>query len=291
MTQTSLKLEPAVLLMGPPGTGKTFSIVTLLEAGLEVFMIITEPNGLESLLDAIEKKNLSLEKLHYRVITPARPDFDSLIKMATIVSLSDQTTLSALKPGSERAKAQWIDLLKTLNNFVDERTGKAYGSVNKLGPDCAVVIDSLSGLNLMAMDITIGDKVTAHQGEWGIAMNLLEKLLITLTSSLTSTFVLVSHTEREMDEITGASQIMVSSLGRKLAPKIPRFFSEIVLTHVQSDGDRRTFLWSTNTQNHTLKNRSLPVGARLEPSFFPIISAFRRRQEQTRVAEQPKPAT
>jgi hypothetical protein len=287
MNPNTIKLEPAVLLMGQSGTGKTFSLSTLIESGLEVFLITTEPNGLESLLDAMATKGLDIHKLHYHVISPARPDFTSLAKMATLVSLSDQAALSAIKPGSERSNAQWIELLKTLNNFTCDRTGEIFGPVDKLGPNRAVVIDSLSGLNLMAMDITVGDKVTASPGEWGIAMKLLDKLLITLTSNLTSTFILTAHTEREVDEISGASQIMVSSLGRKLAPQIPKFFSEIVLTHVQTDGDRRTYYWSTNTQNYTLKNRSLPVGSRLEPSFKPIIAAFHRRQEQLK----PKPVT
>ena len=44
-----------VLLLGETGSGKTYSLRTLLDAGLEVFVIATEPGLLEVLGDL--KKN------------------------------------------------------------------------------------------------------------------------------------------------------------------------------------------------------------------------------------------
>ena len=268
---------PSILLIGSSGSGKTHSLTTLLEAGLELFVVITEPHGLETLLDACSSKKLSLEKLHWKVVAPSRPGFDSMLLMAQKIAAFDAGTLAGLKPGTERKDAQWIELLKTLNDFVDERTGKSFGPVTSFNSSCAVAIDSLSGLNAMAMDITIGDKVTASPGEWGIAMRQLDKLILNLTSSLSALFVLTAHAEREIDENSGASRIMASALGRKLAPTLPRFFSEVVLASRKAESAKEEFTWSNSELNHDLKRRALALSSKLPPSFGPIVEAYKAR--------------
>jgi hypothetical protein len=264
---------PSVLLLGGVGSGKTYSISTLLESGLEVFVIVTEPVGLDSLLDVVGKKNLDINKLHYKSITPARPGFDSLLKSATKVSGMSYDDLTKLRPENNRQNAQWLELLRTLANFTCDRTGEVFGPVDQFDATRALVIDSCSGLNVMAMDVTIGDKPTAHQGEWGVAMQLLEKLLTTLSSGLSCPFVLTAHTEKEPDPMTGAQAIMASTLGRKLAPKVPRFFSEVVMAYRENT----QFYWTNNAVGADLKCRSLPLGTKLEPSFKPVLDAYQKR--------------
>lgn len=264
---------PAVLLMGAVGSGKTHSIVTLGKAGLEVFAIVTEPTGLDTLLDAWQKEKLEISKLHYAVINPARVGFKGLLSIAQKVSKLNFEGLAKLQPSGDREHSQWLKLLAVLCDFKDDRTGELYGPVEDFDATRAVVVDSMSGLNLMAMDITIGDKASAHQGEWGVAMGLIEKLIHNLTSNLKCMFVLTAHLEREANDTTGAIQIMASTLGKKLAPKIPRFFSEVVMAERTDKG----YTWSTKAFNVDLKNRSLPLGDGLSPSFLPIIEAYRRR--------------
>lgn len=266
---------PSVLLMGETGGGKTTSIVTLLQAGLEVFVIGTEPTFLDSLLDGLERADVKrfLDQLHWKSIMPARVGIAGLKGMVQQISKMDYESLSKLRPDNQRAHAQLITLLATLEDFVDDRTGASFGSVESWGPQRVLVIDSLSGLNLMAMDLTIGNKVTAHQGEWGVAMGTLEKLLLNLTSNLKCFFVLIAHTEREGDEISQGTKVMVSTLGRKLAPKVPRFFSEVVQAYREGDN----YLWSTIATGVVLKHRALPLGGKLQPSFKPIVEAHHRR--------------
>ena len=264
---------PSVLDIGESGSGKTWAICTLAKAGLEVFVIITEPTGLESLLDAWEREKLPIEKLHWRQITPARTGFEGLLAQAKIVSIADQKFLSDQKPTGNRGGSKWIDLLSTCDKFICERDGKDYGSITNFDPSRAVVFDSMSGLNLMAMDIVIGDKSTANPGEWGIAMKLLEKLLLSLTSGLKCTLVITAHMEKELNENAGAQQIMVSTLGKKLAPTIPRFFSEVVMSYREGSN----FFWSTSAANVALKSRSLPVAPKLAADYGPIIKRYRER--------------
>jgi len=264
---------PAVLDLGGVGSGKSYALATLAKAGLEVFVIVTEPNGLESILDAFEKEKQPIEKLHWATITPARAKYDDLLAQAKLVSAADQKFLSDQKPTGNRGKSKWIDFITCCANFVDERTGKSFGSIDSLGPDCAVVFDSLSGINIMAMDLVIGDKVSANPGEWGIAMKTVEKFIYTTTSSLKATLVITAHMEKELNELTGANQIMVSTLGKKLAPTIPRFFSEVIMSY--REGDK--FFWSTSAMNVDLKNRALPVSPKIDPDYGPIIRRYRER--------------
>lgn len=270
---------PSILLMGPSGSGKTYSIATLLESNLEVFVVSTEPHGLETLLDVVAARNLPLSKLHFAYTSPTRPGVNQLADMAKLIANMDQKSLSDMRPAN-RADAGFIKLLTLFQNFIDDKDGKSYGPIESFGPDRAIVIDSLSGLSAMAMDLTIGDKVTANPGEWGIAMRTLDKFLLHCTSDLKCFFALTAHIEKEEDPITGAQQVMVSTLGKKLAPSIPKFFSEVILadTRVQA-GDKKSFTWSTNTANHVLKNRALPISSTLEPSFAPIVEAYRKRLE------------
>jgi hypothetical protein len=268
---------PAILDIGEVGSGKTWALSGLAAApnNLELFAIITEPNGLESLLDSWQKRGLPIEKLHWKQITPARLGFEGLIAQAKIVSMADQKFLSDQKPTNNRGNARWIDLLGTCHNFICERDGKSYGSITEFDASRAVAIDSMSGLNLMAMDVTIGDKATANPGEWGIAMKLLEKFLITLTSSLKCPLIITAHMEKELEENTGLTKLMVSSLGKKLAPTIPRFFSEVVMSYREGD----QFYWSTSAGNVSLKQRSLPIAPKLPADYTPIIDAWRKRMD------------
>lgn len=264
---------PAILLAGESGGGKTYSLSTLIENGLELFVIVTEPTGIESIIDAVITKNLPMDKLHWKQITPARQGFDDLQKMAEKIGGMTYDSLSKLAPQGDRRKSRFIELLSTLNNFIDDKDGQIYGPVDKFGPERVLVIDSLSGLNLMAMDLAVGDKPTAHQGEWGVAMSALEKLLNSLSSGLRCIFVLTAHLERETDELTGGTKLMASALGRKLAPKLPRYFSEVV--HAIRDGDK--FYWSTSSTNVITKRRVLPLGDKLPPTFAPIVEGYQAR--------------
>jgi hypothetical protein len=264
---------PAVLNIGGVGSGKTHALATLGEAGLDVFVIVTEPTGLETLLDVWKAKNLPIEKLHYKVIEPARAGFEGLEAAAKLISGVDFKFLTDQKPTNNRKEAKFISLLGACNRFVCDRDGKDYGSVATFGPDRAFVIDSLSGVNIMAMDLVVGDKFGPHVGEWGVAIKLLEKLFLNLTSNLKCTFVITGHLERETNEITMAQQIMASTLGKKLAPTLPRFFSEVVMSY--REGDK--FFWSTMATNVDLKARALPLSPKIEPSYAPILKRYQER--------------
>lgn len=266
---------PHCLLMGPTGSGKTYSISTLAEAGLEVFVLVTEPTGVDTLLDAWDRKKLDINKLHYSTVAPAAAGWGALKDMATKINLMSYSDLSNVKSGvGKEFMKQFPKLLANCENFCCERDQKSYGDVTSFGPDRALVVDSLSGLSLITMQHTVGFKPSPHQGEWGIAMSATEMLLLKLSSDCGCFFVLTSHIEKEPDEITGMARVTVSTLGRKLAPKIPRFFSEVIRARKDGSG---AYKWATQDSEADLKNRALPSSANLDPSFVPVVEAYRRR--------------
>lgn len=276
---------PACLVLGPSGAGKTTSLATFAKAGLEVFVIVTEPTGVDSLLDAWEREKLDINLLHYCSIPPASAGWAALKEMGLKINAMSYKDLSELKNGiGKEQMKQYPKLLQCFENFHCDRTGQDYGDVTTWGSDRALALDSLSGLSLILLQHTVGFKPSPHQGEWGIAMSSLEMLLLKLTSDCSCFFVLTSHIEKEPDEITNMTKVMVSTLGRKLAPKIPRFFSEVIRARKDAAGK---FLWSTQDSEADLKNRALASSNNLVPSFAPIVEAYRRR---VAAASQPAPA-
>jgi hypothetical protein len=273
---------PALLVMGPPGSGKTDSLITLMEAGLELFVLVTEPRGVESLLDSLARRKrlspnnpgLAIERLHWSYVAPTAGSWRGLTDMATKVSTMGYKDLSELKSGiGKESNNQWIKMLNQIANFHCDRENKDYGDVTEFGPDRAFSIDSLSGLNEMAKQITVGFKPAIHQGEWGVAMEMLNSFCIKMAADCKCTFVLTAHVERNQDLITGGTKVMVGALGQRLAPKLPRFFSEVVLTST----DGTTYSWSNKSVIADLKRRSLPISDSLAPTFVPVIDSYRER--------------
>jgi len=268
---------PHCLLMGPAGSGKTTSLATFARKGVECFVIVTEPTGVDSLLDAWDREKLPIDLLHYAVIPPASPGWDGLKDMGVKINAMSYKDLSELKSGLGKEKMKQYPLLvHNMENFLDERTGTNYGDITTWGPDRMLAMDSLSGLSLIALQHTVGFKPSPHQGEWGIAMSAVENLVLKLSSDCKCFFVLISHVEREPDELTGATKVSVSTLGRKLAPKIPRFFSEVIRARKDPTGK---FLWATVDTESDLKNRALPTGNAIAADFGPVIDAYRRRAQ------------
>ena len=275
-SESQLLSCPKTLLMGPPGSGKTDSLTTYIEAGLDLFVIITDPGGDESLIDAVKRRKLDINKLHYYYLSPASPSWDTLGKMAKKIGLMGYDDLSKLKTGIEKSDyQQYFKLIALCGNFIDQRTGKEFGPIDSWGEDRAFALDSLSGVNTMAMDMVLGAKPTAHQGEWGVAMSAEEKLIKKLCSDLKCFFTLTAHIEREPNEITGVPTISVGALGRKLAPKLPKDFSDAVLQVKTEAG----FFWSTQENNTDLKARTLPLSSKLQPSFCQVVDSWRKRKE------------
>ena len=248
------------LLVGPTGTGKTYSIRSAYEAGLEIFLVFTEPS-MELFHD------LPSSRVHWQYVPPATPDWETMVENAERINSLSFKALSGLGDINKQAYDQFLQLLRALSGFTCDRTGEYFGPVDTWGPERMLVLDSLSGLNIMAMDMVVGAKPVKSMADWGVAMDNEERIINKLCMSTACWFTMIAHAEREVDEVLGGNQLMVSALGRKLAPRIPRYFSDVIYT--KRDG--KNFKWSTAEINVDTKARTLPISDSLEPNFAQII--------------------
>lgn len=247
-----------------------------MRAGIEVFVIGTEPGFVDSLLDRVRELKLDINLLHWTTVLPATDGWDALDAMTLSIGTLDFEGISKIKGiGKDKTRVPAMKFLVALKDFEDERTGHFYGSFTTWDDSRALVVDSLSGLSIISWYLTVGNKPTGAPGEWNIAMNYIEALLMKINSDRRCYFVLIAHIEKEMDEISGVMRIMTSTLGRKLAPKIPRFFSEVIYATRTTEDPK--FRWATIDRSADLKNRILPVGDKLVPDFGPIVEGHKKR--------------
>ena len=255
------------MLVGATGTGKTYCLRTLLDAGLEVFVLSTEPGIASSLGDT------DPERLHWHYIAPANPGLASLLDSAKKINTMSLKGLSNLTDINKAKYGQFLDVLSSLANFKCDRTGKEYGSVEGWDTDRVIVVDSLSGLSIMAMDLVVGAKPIKSMADWGISVDNLERLLTMLCTSTRAHFVLISHLEREQDEVTGGIQLVASTLGKKLGPKLSRYYDDVI----QCKQNEGKFFWATTANNVDLKARNLPLSTNLPPTFGPAVTAWKEK--------------
>lgn len=262
-----------VLLMGPAGTGKTTSIGTLVDAGIEVFYLALE-SGMESLLGYWTDRGKPIpDNLHWHTLKQAEAGFTSMIADATKINTLSLDALAKMVDPQKSKHNQFIKLLECLNNFKDDRTGELFGPVDSWGPSRALVIDGMAGLGRCAMSLVIGGKAVKSQSDWGIAQDQLEKLLRQICDGCRCHFVLLAHVERETDQVLGGVKITVSTLGRALAPKIPPMFSDVIFTVRNGT----TWQWDTASALADVKTRNLPIKADNPATFLPVIAKWKAR--------------
>jgi len=102
-------------------------------------------------------------------------------------------------------------------------------------------------------------------------------LLSYICNELNCYVVVTAHQDRVEDEVTKQHRIFPAAIGSKLGPKIGKHFSEVVQTKRAPSGGKALFTWSTLESVTDLKNRALPVGDSLQPSFVPLVEAYKKR--------------
>jgi hypothetical protein len=262
-----------VLVEGPTGTGKTHALGTIADAGVDLFLLFTE-SGLETTLGYWTDRNLPVPpNVRWHVLKRESGSFATMAATAQTINTLAQEALHKMQDVNRAKHNQFITLLTALTDFPDDRTGEKFGPVDLWGPDRCLAMDSLTGINPIALSLVVGGKPVKSQGDWGIAMDQIEKLIRQLTDGCKCHFVLTSHVEREVDQVLGGVKLTVSTLGAKLAPKIPPMFSDVIL----SSREGTKFFWSTANPQADLKARNLPIADHLEPTFKPIFTKWLSR--------------
>lgn len=259
-------LGPKILLEGPSGTGKTFALRTLAAAGIKPFILTLDP-GYEVLGDTDPKT------VAWKYIAAPNAEWASMIESSNRINTLQYDTITKMADPNRTKFRRYIQILETLANFTDDRTGEKFGPVDSWGTGRAIVIDHFTEVCKAAMELTIGEKPVANQPEWQLAQNNTEALIRKLCQVTRCWFILIAHIEREVDEVLGGSKIMTSALGKKLAPKLPALFSDVIL----SQREIKKFSWSTVALGADLKTRNLPLEENIPQDFGQIVAKWRSR--------------
>jgi hypothetical protein len=262
-----------VLLEGATGTGKTHALGTMVDAGVECFALFTE-SGLETLLGYWRDRNLPVpDNLHWHELARPKGSFDVLARTANDINTLSQEALYKMSDPNRGKQNQFTEMLRVMGNYTDQRTGQSFGAVDSWGPNRALLLDSLSGINPIAMSLVVGGKPVRSQADWGIAQQQIENLVRLLCDGCRCHFVMTAHVEREVDQVFGGVKVTVATLGRALAPKIPPLFSDVVLT--LREGTK--FSWSTANPQADLKARNLPIADGIPPNFKVMLDKWQQR--------------
>jgi hypothetical protein len=194
-----------ILLCGDSGSGKSGALTSLVKAGYKL-RILDMDNGLDSLKTFVEKEC---------------PDKLGNVEFRT---LRDEYTSGAGGPTVKKPKA-FVDALKMLDHWKYDDCD--LGDPSSFGPDCIVVVDSLSFLSDAAFDWAVGLNPTAKDPrQWyGAAQQAIESVLALLTSPNFGTNVIVTAHIRYVENPDGTKKGYPNSVGSALGPTIPRYFN------------------------------------------------------------------
>jgi hypothetical protein len=265
-----------VLIQGPAGTGKTHSLGTIADYSPDLHLhYFAFENGAESLRGYWTDRGKPIPpNVHIFTIDRATA---SWLEMADQVKHVNTLSYEALKKSTDPNRSKYDQFEKFLRTFNDVREdsteGSRFGSVDTWGTNRVLAIDGLTGLGQAAMQAVIGGKADRDQKDWGLAQNLLENLLRRLCDNTRCHFVLLSHVDRETDLVMGGSKITVSTLGAKLAPKIPPMFSDVIM----AKRNLNKWYWDTVDPQADLKTRNLPWSDKIEPNFAAIFDKWKSR--------------
>ena len=255
-----------ILLQGPPGSGKTYALRTIVEAGYDLRYLPIEPNFEEL---------IALRDVKYNYVRPGVAGWDDLIVSAKLINTQSNEALQKMHGVQRSAFAQFIEMLNLCNDFIDIRTGKHYGDISTWDNDVVFVIDGLTGISKLSRTLAVGSKPIMTQPDWGVAMDNITRFLDKVCYDTKCHFVLIAHVEPEKDEVSGLVKNMVSTLGRKLAPTIPVPFQDVILA--RREGNQ--FYWSTIDSRSDLKKGHLEFSDKLAPSFVPLFAQWRKMAE------------
>lgn len=287
--KTAALAGPKILLEGPAGTGKSFAMGTLVDwaqkNGQTVFILFTEQGGLESLLGYWRDTSTPPfnrrepapipDCLHWHVVRTPAIGLDGLLANATRTGQLSYQALTQWTDPDRSRNNPWERLLKTLQDFPCDRTGKTYGNVGTWGNNCILINDSLSETANACFRMVLGAKATASQPEYGVAQQNLLSWVRWMTQFLQCTFVLTAHVQRQTNEVTGSTSVMTKAIGKALGDEMSPLFSDVILTV----RDGLNFYWDTAAPGVDLKTRYLPIQSKIRPDFSLIMDKWLQRSK------------
>lgn len=235
-----------LLLIGDSGTGKTGSLVSLVEAGYTL-RILDMDNGLSALVQKIKERC---------------PDKIGNVEFET---LRDNVKSSPMGPSVQ--PTAFVKALKLLDKWSDGSEPRTWGD------KVVFVLDSLTFFADTAFNWAKGMNPTSKDPrQWyGAAQSAVEDVLALLTSGDFKTNVIVMSHVSWIERPDGSMKGYPSSVGKALGPTIPAYFDNVALMETTGTGSnvKRTM----RTQPTALIDLKNPAALRMAPAL-PIDSAL-----------------
>lgn len=239
-----------LLIEGDSGSGKTGALTSLVAAGYKL-RILDFDNGLDTL------KQFVLNEC---------PDKIENIEYRTII---DKRKSSAEGPIIDGAPRAFINATKMLDRWKykdDEGNEIDLGIPSEWGPECILVIDSLTRMSDAAFDWRLSLVVNSGKYDmravYGDAQDAIEATLALFQSDNFKTNVVVISHIRYMERQDGLVKGYPKSVGSALSPNIPIYFNSVAQFETSAGGKRT--LKTTATALLDLKN---PAPFKMEKEY------------------------
>lgn len=230
-----------LLLIGDAKTGKTGSLVSLVQAGYKLRIL-----DFDNLLDILKY-----------VVMEQCPDKIDNIEFRSLRDKRKTTPTGQVIDGQPKAFVEGMKMIDHWKYKDDDGTEIDLGKPAEWGPDCILVVDSLSRFCDAAFDFREplapkdGRGVPNYQAVYGDAQDSVEMALATWTGKSFKTNVIVIAHGQYMEQDDGKIKIFPQGVGQKLSPKIPQYFPSVVF---YSNKSGKRMMHTTSTKMIDLAN-------------------------------------
>ena len=244
-----------VLFLGDSKSGKTTALWSLVRAGYKLRIL-----DLDNLLDSLKE----------RLLAECPNDLGS-VEYRTLRDNYKQGPLGMVLDGPAKA---FVEAMKMLDHWKYE--GTDLGKPKEWGPDCILVVDSLSRLCDAAYDFHTFMMKPGKSGEvdgraiYGQAQDAVEMVLSNLTAKTFETNVIVICHGQYMELPDKTTKIFPQGVGQKLSPKIPQYFP--IYIRLKNNAGKRTLQLESDVMidlamPSKLKEKSIPADDGLATIF------------------------
>jgi hypothetical protein len=212
-----------LLIEGDSGSGKTGALTSLVKAGYKL-RILDMDNGLDSLKGFCEREC---------------PQALGNVEFRTLRDLRKATPAGPVIDGQPKA---FINAIKMLDRWKYDEVD--LGVPAQWGPDCILVVDSLTMLSDAAFDWREPLTPRGKSGDYDKratyfdAQKAIEDVIALLTSEAFRTNVIVISHIKYMDMPDGTKKAYPTAVGSALSPTLPRYFNSVALCQTNPGGKR-----------------------------------------------------